>query len=64
MTCRPGVVGRDLRRRTVGKGEGVAGMDGDGMQEEREEEGWRGFVDEVGKVGEREDEGKAVREAV
>lgn len=61
MTCRPGVVGRDLRRRAGGKGEGI---DGEEMLGEREGQGCRGFGDEVEKGGEREDEGKAVWKAV
>ncbi|KAI7206646.1 hypothetical protein KC340_g11101 [Hortaea werneckii] len=59
MTCRPGLVGKGLRKRDE-----MGRVDGEEMLKEREGEGWRGFGDGVGKAGEREDEGKAVGEAV
>ncbi|RMY27905.1 hypothetical protein D0865_15897 [Hortaea werneckii] len=63
MTCRPGVARRDLRR-TGGEGEGMVGIDGEELAEEREGGGWSPEGGEVGKGGEREDGGKAVGEAV
>lgn len=63
MTCRPGLVGRDLRRRMGGRWEGMAGVDGEEGAEEREGEDRRGWGIEVGKGEEREDEGKAVGKA-
>ncbi|RMY24624.1 hypothetical protein D0866_11340 [Hortaea werneckii] len=62
MTCRPGLVGRGLKR-TGGKGEAVAGIGGEEMLE-MEEGGWSRKGGKVGKGGEREDEGKAVGKAV